>query len=293
MAEQNYTEQTVQAEYRAAIARLTPKFGEGEARAMARFIFEQIKGWTQTDLLVRADQPVSQFIHNKIDQTITRALNDEPLQYIFGAADFYGMKFSVSPDVLIPRPETAELVDIIVKQNPAKDLRVVDFGTGSGCIAIALARNLVFPHIVAVDNSANALKVAQANASSLHTNIELVEADILSLNQSSPSALNTEFDIIVSNPPYIAESERATMHNNVLLHEPASALFVPDNDPLLFYKAILQYAAKRLSDSGTIYFEINQRFTELLKTEAGKHGFGTTEILKDSFGLDRFAIIRR
>ena len=150
---EEYKERPLYLEQRAIVEALSPKYGEGEARAMAHIIFEQLKGWSPTDIAIRANEPVSGFLHQQILSVVERILADEPIQYIFGVADFYGMKLSINPAVLIPRPETAELVDIIVKENPSKDLRVVDFGTGSGCIAIALARNLLFPEVTAVDLS--------------------------------------------------------------------------------------------------------------------------------------------
>lgn len=280
-------------EVRDIIDQLAPKYGEGEARAMARIIFWHLKGWTAVDLAIKANEPVSDFIHSKIEATVARLMADEPIQYIFGQTEFYGMKLSVTPDVLIPRPETAELVDIIVSQNRDKDLRVVDFGTGSGCIAIALSRNLTFPNITAVDNSRKALAVAEANAKALHAAVDFVEADMLALDVSVPAALDTSFDIIVSNPPYIAEREKKDMDANVLLHEPASALFVADADPLLFYKAIMNYAYARLTASGKVYFEINPMFADELQREASDRGFSSTEILRDTYGKKRFAIICR
>lgn len=287
-----YKELPLYLEQRAIVEALSPKYGDGEARAIARIIFEQLKGWSPTDTAIRANEPVSEFIHQKIQDIVKRVLADEPIQYIFGVADFYGMKLSVNPAVLIPRPETAELVDTIVKENPAKDLRVVDFGTGSGCIAIALARNLSFPEVTAVDISQPALDTARDNARRLFARISFVKADILTLDKSLPEQLEGVFDIIVSNPPYIAESEKTAMEPNVLLHEPSGALFVPDSDPLRFYRAIMSYAGAHLSTSGKIYFEINPLFASALADMADAQGF-SSEILLDSFGRRRFAILKK
>lgn len=288
-----YIERPLYLEIKDVIDILSPKYGLGEAKAMSKIIFEHLKGWTAVDLAIKANEPISEYLHNKIQSIISRLLDDEPLQYIIGWADFYGMKLDVNPSVLIPRPETTELVDIIVRQNTEKDLRVLDFGTGSGCIAIALARNLRFPSVVAVDKSDPALKVAQDNARKLYANIDFVNSDILDLTSNIPPQLETQFDIIVSNPPYIANKEKAGMSNNVLLHEPASALFVPDSDPLIFYNAILHYATKHLSTNGTIYFEINPLFAQNMIKSTKQSEFSNIEILRDTEGKLRFAIIRR
>ena len=205
------------------------------------------------------------------------------MEFIFGNADFYGMKLKVTRDTLIPRPETAELVDLIVKENNRKDLRVIDLGTGSGCIAIALSRNLPFAEVTAVD-----ISVARENAKALHCDINFVNADIISLADNHDTAIKGPFDIIVSNPPYIAENEKSEMDKNVTEFEPESALFVPDSDPLKFYKAELKYAETALSDGGRIYFEINPIYAEELKQLTEKSGFSDVELIRDSFGKERF-----
>lgn len=266
--------------------KLSPKYGEGEAQAMARIIFENLKGWSPVDLAIKQDEPVSDFIQGKVDEVVTRLLNDEPIQQIFGLADFYGMKLKVTPDTLIPRPETEELVDLIVKDNQCKDLRVLDCGTGSGCIAIALQRNLPFPDVTAIDISDKALAVARENAKSLHAPVEFRNADILKL---PGSVGRDQFDFIVSNPPYIAENERTGMARNVLDYEPATALFVPDSDPLKFYRAILQASSQGLLvDGGRIYFEINPLYANDLKALAQNLGFVDVNLIRDTDGKYRF-----
>lgn len=268
------------------INRLSPKYGAGEAREMSRIIFENLKGWNPVEIAIRQDEPISSFITGKVDKVVGRLLDDEPIQQIFGNADFYGMKLKVTRDTLIPRPETAELVDIIVKENPAKDLRVLDAGTGSGCIAIALSRNLLFPEVTAIDISGKALDVAAENARQLRASIDFRHADILSL----PDGLEGEtFDIIVSNPPYIAEKEKAKMDRNVLDYEPESALFVPDSDPLIFYTALLHVAkGSLLSPGGKFYFEINPEYASQLRQEAESLGFTEVTLTRDSYGKQRF-----
>lgn len=266
--------------------RLAPKYGEGEAREMARIIFENLKGWTPVDIAIRQDEPVSVYISGKVDAAVKRLLDDEPIQQIFGVADFYGMKLRVTRDTLIPRPETAELVDMVVKENDRKDLRVLDAGTGSGCIAIALSRNLPFPEVTAIDISDKALEVARDNARDMHCAIDFRKADILSL----PGGLEDEtFDIIISNPPYIAMKEKGAMERNVLEYEPATALFVPDSDPLKFYSAILKAAqGEMLCPGGRLYFEINPIYADNLREESLKLGFVNVTLTRDSYGKFRF-----
>lgn len=285
---------TVAETVRAITEALTPKYGAGEAKAMARIIFENLKGWNQVDLAVKANEHPSVFIEEKIDGVVKRLLADEPIQYIFGNADFYGMKLKVTADTLIPRPETAELVDFIVKKmSDRKDLQVLDLGTGTGCIAIALSRNLPFSDVTAVDISAGALAVAKENAGNLHARVEFVKADILSLPDSVPAPLAGEFDVIVSNPPYIAESEKGSMEANVLDHEPHSALFVPDSNPLEFYDAELAYAGRHLKPSGVVWFEINPLFAARMTALCRSHGFDNSVTLRDSFGRERFVCASR
>ena len=267
---------------------LTPMYGAGEAKAMVQIIFENLKGWTPVDMAIRANEPVSGYIQGKIKAVVDRLLESEPIQYIFGTADFYGMKLKVTRDTLVPRPETAELVDIIVNENRRKDLRVLDLGTGSGCIAIALSRNLPFADVTAADISDGALAVARENGKTLHADVEFIKADILTLADNPGAAGEGPYDIIVSNPPYVAESEKKDMEANVLRYEPAGALFVPDDDPLEFYKAILRYAAVALAPDGKLYFEINPLFTAELLSEARKEGFGDLSVTRDSFGKERF-----
>lgn len=276
---------------RSATARLTPLYGEGEARAMMRLVFENLKGWSPVDLAIRASEPVSEFIQERVEEVLTRLLAHEPIQYIFGNAHFYGLRLKVTPSTLIPRPETAELVDIILRENSAKDLRVLDLCTGSGCIALALARNLPFAAVTAVDLSRDALAVARENGTTLRCAVDWREADVLS--HSSLALLPQPWDIIVSNPPYIAQSESAAMEPNVLCHEPHMALFVPDADPLRFYRAIAEYAAEALTVQGTLYFEINPLFANEMRELCLSLNFREVELLRDTFGKLRFLTAKK
>lgn len=269
-------------------SRLESHYSAGEARAMTRIIFERLKGFSQTDMLLKADEEVSDYIAGKVDTVVKRLLDNEPIQYIFGIADFYGLEFKVTPDVLIPRPETAELVDMIVKDADGRsDLAVLDLCTGSGCIACALARNLPFADVSAVDISKKALEIAESNAKSLKVRVNFSNADVLSLNPYPDS-----YNIIVSNPPYITDSEKAEMEQNVLAHEPALALFVPDSDPLRFYCPIAQFASESLKKGGALYLEINPLFADAVKNELKAAGFDEIDIVRDSAARNRFVRAR-
>ena len=193
---------------REARRRLAAVYPPGEAAMMVRIIFEQLKGFSQVDMIVNDAKPCSAFISGEADKAVRRLLDGEPIQYIYGTARFCGLDFAVSRAVLIPRPETEELVDSIVSRyGSRRDLRVLDVGTGSGCIAVALARALPFAEVDAIDISADALAVARSNAKRLKVSVDFRIADALAMT-APPAPL---YDIIVSNPPYIAESERAAM----------------------------------------------------------------------------------
>lgn len=263
---------------------LRPIYGDRETEAIIRIIFHYLKGWNTVDMLIHESDTLSPFLESEIDGILRRLLRHEPIQYITGEARFHGMEFHVTPDVLIPRPETDELVDIIVGDaNGAYDLRILDIAAGSGCIAIALARSLPFPRVSALEISEAALKVARDNASRLKADVSFIHADIFKW-QPSPAS----FDIIVSNPPYIDESEKAAMEPNVLEYEPAQALFVPDSDPLVFYRRIAEVARTGLSEGGRLYLEINPRHAAELSELLKKNGFSDIETIKDSYEKDRF-----
>lgn len=262
---------------------LRPVYGDRETEAIIRIIFHHLKGWNLTDMLIHEPEPLSPFIKSEVDRILQRLLRHEPIQYITGEARFHGLELHVTPDVLIPRPETAELVDLIADDaDNRSDLKVLDIATGSGCIAVALARTLPFPQITALDISKEAIKVAEENARSLKTDINFILADIFTWKADET------YDIIVSNPPYIDESEKASMESNVVDYEPHSALFVPDDDPLRFYRRIAILAGEALKKGGKLYFEINPRHADELSEMLKEHRFADVEIIKDSFGKDRF-----
>ena len=262
---------------------LAEAYPEGEVRAFVRILFEEWLHYSTVDIYLRADCEVPYFVEQKMRRAVERLLAHEPIQHIVGVAHFHGHRFKVDRHTLIPRPETEQLVDMIIDQNPATDLRVLDIGTGSGCIAISLARAMKFAQVTAFDVSQAALDVAAGNASALGAKVKFCLTDILSAKPS-----DNQFDIIVSNPPYICHSEKSQMESNVLLYEPHTALFVPDDDPLLFYRAIAQYASRALSPNGKLYFEINAAYGNATAQLLKQHGFTDIEIVRDFYGRDRF-----
>lgn len=215
---------------------------------------------------------------------------EKPIQYILGETEFYGLPFKVNINTLIPRPETEELVSWILNQDPkpnTQSLKILDIGTGSGCIAISLAKRLPNAKVYALDVSAEALKVAKVNADLNHVVIEFIEADILEIQHQISNTQHLEFDIIVSNPPYVRELEKQLMKPNVLNNEPHLALFVKDDNPLLFYKAITEFAVKRLSENGMLFFEINEFLGNDMIQLLVENNFSNIELKQDIFKRDR------
>ena len=270
--------------------RLVPAVGADEANAMTRVILEDVLRLTPVDIALHPERTVEDFTVSRLKDIVARVVGGEPLQYVLGHAMFMGLDLKVSPAVLIPRPETGQLVDMITDRFGTKqDLSVLDLCTGSGCIAIALGRALPFAHVRAVDNSVAALAVAEDNASRLQVKVDFTLEDVLRLQDASEPL----YDIIVSNPPYVAESERKDMDSRVLDHEPSAALFVPDDNPLVFYRAISHYALTSLKSSGTLYFEINPLFADALHDELLSDGWSDVVVLRDYKGLNRFAVCQR
>ncbi|MEO8933019.1 MAG: peptide chain release factor N(5)-glutamine methyltransferase [Xanthomarina sp.] len=225
-------------------------------------------------------------------EALSRLKKEEPIQYIIGETEFYGLPFKVNADTLIPRPETEELVSLILHNVhtlnlESKTIRILDIGTGTGCIAISLAKNLLKAQVYALDISEEALKIAKQNADLNNVEIQFIKTDILNRDSWNLEFRNKEFDIIVSNPPYVRNLEKLEIKNNVLKHEPHLALFVEDTNPLQFYEAIANFALTHLKASGLLFFEINQYLgietTQLLKDK----GFSDLELKQDVFGNDR------
>lgn len=263
---------------------LRPLYGNREAEAIIRIVFHYLKGWDTAGMIIHEGEPLTPFVKSEIEAILGRLLEHEPIQYITGEARFHGFDLRVTPDVLIPRPETDELVDIICDDaGETPDLRVLDVGTGSGCIAIALCRSLRFPRVDALDVSDAAIRVAERNAKALKADVRFVTADMFGWLPG-----NGTYDIIVSNPPYICESEKQGMDRNVLDYEPRGALFVPDSDPLVFYRRIADIADISLAPGGRLYLEINPRYASDIATLLTGKGFDDILVLKDSYGKDRF-----
>jgi len=265
---------------------LTSMYGEGEAESFFYLILEEKQKLKRIDLAL---QPDLVFSENEIAiwNSILEQLKLEiPIQYLLGKTSFYGLDFEVNENVLIPRPETEELVDWIISQNlkisESQNLKIVDIGTGSGCIAISLAKNLPNAQVFAIDVSENALATAQKNAILNEVSVTFIQQNILETLD-----LGQEFDIIVSNPPYVRNLEKEEIKKNVLDHEPHLALFVEDNDALIFYKKITELAQNNLSFSGQLYFEINQYLGKEMVYLLENMGFKGIELRKDIYGNDR------
>lgn len=257
--------------------RLAPIYGEGEARAMVRLIFHHLKGWSQTEMIIHESDTISEYMQGKIDEILHLLEEHHPIQYILGEARFYGMDLHVAPGVLIPRPETEQLIDRTVSLASSRsDLSLMDVGTGSGAIAIALARNLRFPDITAVDVSPEALTIARENAKRLKADISFIQKDILSWAPEDDS-----LDFIVSNPPYIVPEEKAEMEEHVLGHEPSLALFVPASDPLLFYRRIADIGTRALHHGGWVVFEINPLFVNEMHDMLASLGYTDIDTERD------------
>lgn len=284
--------------------RLTPMYGPQEAKAMTRMLLEDLFGLSFADILCGATEHLSDADTLRLQQSVARLLDAEPLQYVTGTAFFCGHPFHVAPGVLIPRPETEWIVDTAVGIVTASAPRILDIGTGSGCIATSISLALVDKHCYteAWDISEDALRIAADNAERLGADVKFRRRDALRLEEDFPAeenqsgaevliadnASSASWDVIVSNPPYICNREAADMHANVLRHEPHLALFVPDTDPLLFYRAIARYAMRSLRKGGWLLFECNTLYAHDTARMASNMGFAKSVVEDDCFGKPRF-----
>jgi len=245
-----------------------------------------IKQWGRSRVLFEKDNVLSENDEIAFAEILKPLLTNKPIQYIFGETEFYQLKFKVDEDVLIPRPETEELVDWIVKDNMGKrNIKFLDIGTGSGCIAISLAKNMIHPEAFAMDISNQALTVAQVNAQELNVDLNLLKADILEMTDV---VVDEHFDLIVSNPPYILKDEAASMRQNVIGYEPHTALFCTNNDPLQFYKAIADFALLNLQKEGSLYFETHEDYHQQVLEMLKNKGFSNAISKKDLQNKLRF-----
>ncbi len=266
--------------------RLVPLYGEREAIAITYYVLEVRFGLTKTDVLCGKISSLTDNDRSELEKIFFRLAKSEPVQYVLGSADFCGRQFKVRPGVLIPRPETAELCGIIKSEcSGIEHPKILDIGTGSGCIAITLALDITGSDVHAWDISPEALDVAKENAAQLGANISFKQCDILSVSPSSE-----RWNVIVSNPPYICNKEKTEMNRNVIDHEPHSALFVPDDDPLLFYRAIARYASITLNPDGLLFFEINPLYADETADVLQQNGVKNVMIKDDVFGKKRFII---
>ncbi len=267
-----------------AKAELAPFYPEREIQSFFYLLCEAYLGMNKTAVILDLDKPVSESELLKFNFAIKDLKKEKPIQYILGETEFCDLKFKVNEFTLIPRPETEELVYWIVEKKKDKQpLRILDIGTGSGCIAISLAKNLPLATVQGIDISIEALKIAQENGRLLKTRVDFFILDILN---PAPS-FSSELDLIVSNPPYVLESEKCFMRKNVLDYEPNRALFVKDSNPLLFYLKIVEFAKSHLVENGNIYFEINESKSEELSQLLQANGYEQIEIRKDISGKAR------
>ena len=265
---------------------LKQHYGASEGYALYRLVMEECFGLTHADILLGKDSQISEENKVRLEEITTRLLENEPVQYILGYAHFYGHRFRVRSGVLVPRPETELLVDKVLELAQGAEggcpPKVLDIGTGSGCIAISLA--LAGCRVTAMDISEEALSVASENASVLNAEVVFMHENIL-----QPSLASGRWDVIVSNPPYVCLSEAEEMERNVLDYEPHMALFVPDSDPLIFYRAIASYALSHLVAGGWVCLEINQAFPLEMTRLLASFGFRNITIIPDQYGKKRIA----
>ncbi|TRW23265.1 peptide chain release factor N(5)-glutamine methyltransferase [Flavobacterium zepuense] len=265
------------------LEKLTPLYDAMEAESFFHIALEELKGWRRVDLALNPDAGLSASEIKKWNDVLHQLEMQKPIQYIFGKAHFYGFEFEVNENTLIPRPETEELVDWIIKENEFRvSIKLLDIGTGSGCIAISLAKNLADAEVSAIDVSTEALAVARRNSETNKAGVNFILQDIL-----AAEILPEHYDIIVSNPPYVRELEKAEIKQNVLDYEPHLALFVEDTDPLLFYRKIAILAKNNLKPEGRLYFEINQYLGTETVEMLEQLGFKNVVLRQDIYGNDR------
>ena len=270
---------------------LAETFPQREAEQLMRILLEDLFGIDLKRQLMEPNLRIDEWQYHQLEEAVKRLLTGEPVQYVTGMARFGDLLIKVSPDVLIPRPETEEMVQKICASLPKeKPQRIWDIGSGSGCIAIALAKQFENAEVIGFDVSETALQMAKENAKSNGAKVTFVQDDVL--NPTS-EFFNQPVDLVVSNPPYVCDSERAAMERNVLEWEPENALFVPDDDPLRFYRQILALAKNQLKPNGQIWFEINERMGEEMLLLCREMGFAEAEIFTDFAEKTRFCHVRK
>ena len=274
-----------------------------EINCFVRLILSHVCGLSYNQQILCKDNQICENEKDEIFSIVSRLKKMEPLQYILGETEFYSLPMKVNRDVLIPRPETEELVDIIIKKVLHKNslsqihdtnrptLRILDIGTGSGCIAIALAKHIPNAVVTAIDLSEAALQTAKDNALLNNVNIRFIRANILNVSMTT-ELITGDFDIIAGNPPYVTIKEKDMMNENVLNYEPHNALFVPDDNPLLFFDAIANFALRKLTSGGMIYLEINPKYDTDTNEMLHNKGFTDTDVIRDLSGKNRFISVK-
>jgi release factor glutamine methyltransferase len=281
--------QTISQIRRSLIHQLSGSFPDNEAISITRLILEHV-GYTENSVLMNPSAEITFKIASKITKIVNELKKNRPIQYILGQTWFMDLTFLVNEHVLIPRPETEEMVLNIVQDNCCEDPSIIDIGTGSGCIAIALAHHIPGSRVNAIDIDNNALQLAEKNALLHKAAVNFIHQSIFDTGTGSGEA---SYDIIVSNPPYVTQTDKLSMAPNVTGHEPATALYVSDNDPLIFYREIIRFSANRLSEKGSIWVEINEKFGEETSQLFNDAGYGQVFLLKDIHGKDRFIKAKR
>jgi release factor glutamine methyltransferase len=267
------------------VTQLSEVYPSEKVESFFIILSEYYLNYTRLQTVLNKDESLSEEIIKKFENAISRLIRQEPVQYICGKTEFYSLPFKIDEHTLIPRPETEELVHWIIddeNKNHKRSKSLLDIGTGSGCIAIALAKNLKHLDVSALDLSPKALVTAHKNSVFNGVQVIFFELDILNAQK-----LPQQYDIIVSNPPYVRELEKPSMQSNVLEYEPKSALYVTDKDPLVYYRKIARLANQQLTGDGRLYFEINEYLSDELKELLETEGFANIEVRKDIFGKDR------
>jgi release factor glutamine methyltransferase len=262
---------------------LRDMYPENEIRNIGYLVTEHLLNYSKIDFHLKDQEPISPESSEKFKQILVRLKNWEPVQYIVGGTEFYGLPFRVDRRVLIPRPETEELAEWIIRENAGKQLSILDIGTGSGCIAVTLAKNLPEARVSACDISPEALALAGVNAEINSASVRFFPLDVLSGDAHVPEKI----DVIASNPPYVRQEEKLLMRRNVIDYEPIQALFVPDENPLLFYRSIALLGRKYLNDGGKLYMEINEHFPAEITRLLENTGYYGIEVRRDLAGKPR------
>lgn len=258
-------------------------YDEEERKALLAVVMDEVLNYSRADMVLKKDEELLPEVQTRLTEVVTQLQKEIPVQYIFEKAYFYGYEFKVSPATLIPRRETEELVEWILEamnRQPQKKWTVLDIGTGSGCIPITIKKEFSLAEVSAIDISPEALSIAEENAHNLNVKIRFIQQNILETKTLD------KYDIIISNPPYVRHLEKAEMKNNVLRHEPHLALFVKNEDPLIFYRKIMQLAKESLTENGVLFFEINQYLGNEM-TELVSEYFDNVILKKDLQGNDR------